>query len=225
MKTITTPEAHTVNTVRKTALLQFPKAAGIHPMECHVRGGVCWPVPVPSRANRLIGAAVLVGQAIATGEHIVFEEQEFFSVDHITDASGWITHNGLAGLLTTAWGKYACDTFYYNQRDEMHRKYLIECMDAPGIKPKPHFVEMLWASTDDPLQRLYELDTMQRLTMPPPTESIAAAALEEYEMDPGRPPTPALHALLCALHGMQRHPWREPKDQPERIELVRQMDL
>jgi hypothetical protein len=191
---------------RGTSTLIFPDNEP-KPIEYYVRGGICWPIPLPQEDNEIVGFALIAGVNVETDEIMIFEEREFACVDNIMGEDHQIEFEGVAPFFNMCWQKYYCHKFFYNQRKEMHRKYMLETVRSDSIKPKPQFIRMHWDKNHDVEQIMYEKQTLNRLKCEQDGE--LHQQIKTYTVVPGNP-HPAMYALFCLLAGLQKFPWKEP---------------
>lgn len=202
---------------RKTSWLYFD---GESSRECYMRGGICFPFKYQSLkgiANH--GYAVIAGQDLKTGIVHVFEQINWVTIDDILskDIKNSIKHPGLSHWLNMAWNKYFIQAFYFNQPDELSRRFRLQILRSLMISPKPRFVEVFINNKDDLLSAIWHRIKTGRLEIEKDSEIaniLKETMVEDKEL------FPQIHALGCCLLGFEQYPWRKPYEQPIQEILV-----
>lgn len=178
--------------------------------EYYVRGGVCWPVAVRvSDGQSSVGHLVLVGHHLESGRRVVLDECQFVCVDPIVE-NGGVAFEGCANWFNSAWTNYFTRYLYWHQDETTHRMYLMQVLRSRMIEPKPGFIEIPWQDDQVAVSVMWKLGNTGQLKIQP--DSVLLEQLRRFQAVLGRPDMgeyPAVHALLCALYGMERWPWRE----------------
>lgn len=194
---------------RDTVTLQFKDKS--FNGEYYVRGGVCWPVAVRTSDGRsAVGHAVIVGYNLQTKTYTVFDEQDFICVDPILEA-GKVTFDGVANWLNQCWATFYCHYFYWHQDETTHRLYLMQVLRSAMIQPKPGFIEIPWMDEQAVVPVMWRLGGTGRLKI---DSGVLHDQLRRFQVELGAYDLcqyPAVHALVCALSGMERWPWREKR--------------
>jgi len=208
--TTETPTQQHYQSERNVVILRFGNDDS-NPLngEYYIRGGICWPVAVrTSDGKSAVGHAVLVGFNLLTKTFTVFEDIEFVCVDPIVE-SGKVMYDGIANWFNMCWARYYCRYWYYHQDETTHRMYLMQMLRSEMIQPKPGFIEIPWTDEDAVVPVFWRLVNTQRLKFN--SEAILDQA-QQYQLVLGASELslfPAVYALVCALAGMERWPWRE----------------
>jgi hypothetical protein len=194
---------------RKITLLRFGRDDDERNGEYYLRGGVCWPVAVRQSDGRSAsGHVVMVGFNLTTKKYIVFEDRDFVCVDPVVE-NNRIMFNGAADWFNLCWAQYFCRYWYYHQDETTHRTYLMQTIRSEMIQPKPGFIELPWTDENAVVPVFWQLISTKRI------DGLSQAIVKQAgqlqgtlgKSDLGM--YPAVHALVCALAGMERWPWRE----------------
>jgi len=204
-----TPKARLYNKDRRTTTLYWGRE---EQGEYYLRGGVCWPVSVETAGGiDAQGYALLIGQDVSSKAYRVFKQCEFVTVDHILE-DGIITYPGVATWFNDCWSQYFARTFYWHQDDELTRSYRLDVWRSDTIVPKPSLVNVDWSDDGAALHLIWRLVKTRKLFFK--EGSVLDRQLKGIKKgDKGM--LPAVHALACALAGMVRHPFREPRSLDE----------
>lgn len=191
---------------RRTTLVS---GAGDRSGEYHVRGGVCWPVPVMVETGQsAVGHAVLVGFELRARRYVVLADTEFVAVDPVVEPDGRVLYDGLAGWLCEGWSKWFARVYYYRQSEPVHKASLLAVLRSEMIKPTPGFIEV----HDDDVGAaalFWRLVATKRLRFRSDAVVDQARRLRSSLGAPCLAAHPAIHALAAALAGMERWPWRD----------------
>ncbi len=194
---------------RETVILRFGRDDNPANGEYYIRGGVCWPVAVcQSDGRSASGHAVLVGFNLMTKKYTVFEDRDFVCVDPAVE-NGRIMFDGVADWFNTCWAKYFCRYWYYHQDETTHRTYLMQTIRSEMMQPKPGFIEVPWMDEKAATPVFWQLISTKRVNGLP---GVLVKQAEKMQSSLGASDLglyPALYALVCALAGMERWPWRE----------------
>jgi hypothetical protein len=210
--TTKTPTQQHYQPDRKVVVLRFENNDS-NPLngEYFIRGGVCWPVAVRTSTGQSVkGHAVLVGYNLFTKTYTMFEDTDFICVDPVVE-NNRVMYDGVANWFNECWSKYFCRYWYYHQDETTHRMYLLQTIRSEMIKPTPGFIEIPWQDEGAVVPVLWRMISNKRLKFNSPSPvildqirqcqtTLGASDLGLY---------PAVHALVCALAGMERWPWRE----------------
>lgn len=203
------------NAERKTTLLFFDDH---DPMECSMKGGVCWPVPFERNGVMdTVGYAVMAGMDLASGVVYVFEQVPWVVIDDIIGAGGIVKYEGLSHWLNRIWTDYFASVFYFLQTDEVSRRFRLQVIRSNMIRPKPRFVELPPVDVSDLIGVVWRLIKEGRLRFDKGSE-IDRDLTSVKEGD--KQLFPAVHALGCCLTGFDRFPWRKPYEQSIREILI-----
>jgi hypothetical protein len=199
-----------------------------HPLdgEYYLRGGICWPVTVRVGSEcAAVGFVLLIGQNIVTGKRLVFEERSFSCVDPIINTDGRIEFDGVASWFNQVWTSYACRDYYWHQDEQTHKAYLLQVIRSLMIEPKPQFIEVPWQDEEQVTPLYWKYLNTDRLKYKAAAHASSGdyagqdggelhGQLRQYQLAMGAEKIesfPAVLALMCALAGMERSPWRERK--------------
>lgn len=177
----------------------------------YIRGGVCWPqLYYKDGRQDLIGYAVLCGEDVDNAEFLVLSERSFLTVDHLLkNGTNVIEHEGLASWFNRMWSDYLCRTFYWHQPEELRRRYLREVLRSSMIAPKPSLPEVHWSDLDAVRQHVWE--SVKRGLFRADRDGAVLQQLSLAKIGNNQH-LPAVHALCCAMAGMQRSPRRPRRE-------------
>lgn len=194
---------------RRTVILRFGSDDNPLNGEYYCRGGVCWPVAVRNSDGRsAVGHAVMVGFNLQTKKYTVFEDREFVCVDPIVE-NGQVTFDGVSNWFNQCWSKYYCQYWYYHQDETTHRTYLLQTIRSQMIQPKPGFIEVPWQDENAVAPMFWQMVNTKRLKFGSKTILEQARQYQAMLGSSELALFPAVYALVCALSGMERWPWRE----------------
>lgn len=204
MSKITRPVKVSANIEDKTSFLMFadPEFNG----EYWLRGGVYWPAIPHGQSRCNDGYAVLVGQNVKTGRCFVFEERSFITVDHVLGDDQIIAFEGLSSFFNMAWSSYFADTFFWQQPEDVHHRFLLQVIRSPMIQPQPHFVEVHLSKPEDSITSIWNL--MKTGLLAYPEGGGVHTDLQLYQVQIGSPAPAPIRALAACLFGMELYPHR-----------------
>ena len=201
---IETPQKAHYNVEQRTSTLYFKDQAH---SEYMMRGGVCWPISVEvGKKLDVYGFILMAGYNTETGLVTVFEQTEFVVIDNILRPDKSIEYHGIAPWLNKCWSKYFAQDFFWNQDFELAKKYRLEIIRSEMIVPKPQFIEMEWSDLEEAKQVVWKYVKLGKIRIE--KDSKLFHQLELTKMG-DKQTYPAVHALMCCLCGMERHPWRK----------------
>jgi len=175
--------------------------------EYQLRGGICWPSAFSGHSNLAAdGFAVLLGLDTRTRIAYLFEESAFVSVGPIVGRGGRVEYSGLAPWLNMCWQRYYARFFYFSQPITTHNKYLLHILRCDMVDPKPLFKELHWDDISQGVHTIFEWGAQHRFYGW--ENSVTHQAMVEYQGRVGIPPPAPVHALMCALSGLDKYPWR-----------------
>jgi hypothetical protein len=196
---------------RKLSRLEFARADNPDAGEYYLRGGICWPESGGAPGQAPQGFALMCGLNIRDRVLRVFEQVSFLTVDHVLRPDGGIEREGVSAWFVEVWRRYFARTFYVNTPESVHRVFLLQTIRSPMIEPKPEFPEVFWRESREAWSLVSALIESGRLRVQEGTE--LDVALTRYCASPdGKLVPPAVWALMCAVFGMERSPWREPRN-------------
>jgi hypothetical protein len=197
---------HILHPERRTSTLFFDDYTS---GEYYLRGGMCLPFTVVQADRyRTEGYAVLVGYNTKTQMRVLLERRGFSTIPHIVGPGGALEKEGLCSFLAHCWATYGARTFYAHDEGALTQSFKIAIARSDQIMPKPVFVDLVWPGAPGAAEQVIQHLTSQRLlTLPREFADEFRAANAQGTA------TPMKHALICALLGMEQHPWR---DRPER---------
>lgn len=194
------PQAATWNVRRDTVSLLFD---GNRTGEYHVRGGICWPVPVGNRAE---GALVIGAQDVKSGIVRICGQTPLLCVDHVIDpTTGVIKYRGVAGWLNQGWQSYHARMFYYRQSEDVHKRWALQVLRSKLVEPKPAFRPVVWKDHAEGRALILAWLGAERVIFP--AGSPVDHGLRQAEAQSGAP-VPVVHAVTALLAGLERYPWR-----------------
>jgi hypothetical protein len=170
--------------------------------EYHVRGGICW--PVQDRASGTArGAVVICAEHLKTHVVTLVEEAEFLTIEPYT--LDGVMHNGLSSFVNTAFSTYLVEMYYQHQPVDMCHSYSIQMYRSRQFGKTPHFVQVTWDNEDQADAVLPTLDGSGKFVFR--KTGLFGKAMERKTAQPSAF-LPEIHALTCAVNGLQRFPWR-----------------
>ena len=183
------------NRLRGTVTLYFDNQ--VH-AEYMMRGGVCWPEGED-------GFAILAGQDVNNKKIHVFKQSSFLTVDNILRADRSIEYYGLSSFFNQSWSGYFGRDFFWNQDEEIHKRFRLQVGRSPMIEPKPQFIPAPYADERDANHLIFEYKALGKLKFD--KDSELHRQLERLKHDE-KAKLPAVHALRCLLAGYERYPFR-----------------
>jgi hypothetical protein len=164
-----------------------------------MRGGISF--PMMTETEGLQGYAVMCGMNVKTKKIYVFEEKEFKVIDHVI-SDGHLEYEGIASWFPDVWKIYFADTFFYHQNFVTAKKYRVKIYRSPMAQPNPAMIESHWKDDDQAMHTVFEKDLLNELLYAEDGEvhrqmKLYTAGNEKV--------LPALHALCCALNGMEKY--------------------
>ncbi len=192
------------NHKRGTSMLYFPdNTLG----EYYMRGGICWPTSYEIDGVRDVnGCAVMVGQEVETKICYIFDVQTWIVVDSILDSNQKVEFTGIGLWFNRLWSRFFARDFYWKQDFELAKKYRLEILRSKMVKPKPQFIEVPWTDDEDALNVVWKQAKMKKLLGDKGSilsEQMALVKKGDKQV------YPAVHALCCAMMGIERFPWRK----------------
>lgn len=201
------PQHFDYNADDRTSWLVFDKANRAMDGRYAMRGGICWPIIVSPGNVR--GYAIVGGQHIESKVVWVFEETEFYTIDHVITA-GRLEIPGLCGFFNKAWSAYGCQRYYVHQDESTCQSYRVKVHRSDRVKPKPSLIPVPW--TDDAnvsaLADLYAATNKGKMDGDGPLFK----AYQLATVQPGHQ-SPELHALKCLLASFERFPYRKQREE------------
>jgi len=184
-----------------------------------MRGGICFPVKYQSlKGIDNHGYAIIAGQDVKTGIVHVFEQMNWVTIDDIlVKDTNVIKHHGLSHWFNMGWNKYFIRAFYFNQPDELSRRFRLQILRSAMIDPKPRFIEIHISNKNDLLSSIWHRIKTGMLEIEKDSE-IGYILKETMAGD--KELYPQIHALGCCLLGLEEYPWRKPYEQPIQEMLV-----
>ena len=205
------------DTHRRTSILYFDDR---EPMDCYMRGGICWPVRYEINGQiETDGYALMAGQEITTGDIYVFEQIKWVTVDNIIGGNNVLQYPGLSHWFNRVWNVYYGQSYYYEQGYELSRRFRIQVSRSTMIEPKPRFIELppfdisemincIWRTLKAKAPMIYrEKDTDLETQL----DAVQGGVKDVL---------PAVYALGCCVMGFELYPWRKPYDRPIQEMLV-----
>jgi len=198
---------------RKVTRLEFDLEDHPDNGDYYLRGGICWPEAGVAPGQTPQGFALVIGLNIRTHELNVFEEMPFLTVDHVLRSDGGIERTGLSVWFNEIWSRYFCRMFYYNQPESLHKTYLFQTIRSKMIEPKPMFCELLWRENRENREAWSVVSAKvetNKIKMDANSD-LNSAMIQYYSSLDGKIVPSAIWALMCAVYGLERYPWRERK--------------
>lgn len=198
------PKAVTWNQEKGYSRLIFGEddvvSSGAPSGEYLMRGGLAFPMLLDDKIT-IRGYAIMCGLNVKTGVIYVFEEFEYFSIDNIIEDNK-LLFEGLAGQIPIWWKYYFADSFFVNQDFDTKRKYSRQLIRSYLANPSPRFLQVHWKNEDQPIQSIYEKDAIGKLIYR--KNGVLFLEMEMFRADSERV-LPALHALKCAITGIEKY--------------------
>ena len=205
------------DTHRRTTILYFDHEPD-RPIEFYMRGGICWPIRYENPTGQIdnSGYVLMAGQDVKTGRVMIFEETQWVTIDNILGDNHVIRYPGLSHWFNKVWEGYFAQSFYWQQEDELARRFRLQILRSKMIHPKPRFVEVPYSDTSDMISCIWTMLKANKLN-----RASGTVLQQQLEMvkEGDKQVLPAVHALGCCLLGFERFPWREPKE-PEIREIL-----
>lgn len=175
--------------------------------EYHMVGGLAWPRPEGRGVGlRVEGYALLLGYHL--GRRMAFELSgtRFVTIDHHLGRMGEVRETGLCSWFNRMWSTYGAGVFWTHEAPQTDRKYVQQIARCPMIQPRPRVRRVEWGEDAEVFNSVWLAG--QSGTFRGRPDSPIREALERAEPEQRLFPAPVL-ALMCALEGLVRHPWRE----------------
>jgi len=193
--------------INDRVLLWFPPGSMAPDGYYLMRGGVCWPAETE---GGLEGYAVVCGRHEETDTVYVFDERTFLTVDHVLGMDQTVEFSGIAPWFTEQWARWFCRTYYWHQGREINQRYLVQVARSAMANPKPVFSEIplelprtkAGILTGGALHLVLSRDVTGRLKYGRGRGFHDALS---HRMAESERVYPALHAVLCALVGMEQY--------------------
>ncbi len=102
----------------------------------------------------------------------------------------------------------------------MERTFRIEIARCEQIVPKPILRDITWPPTRGAAEQvLHHLEVNNRIAGTRELAEVIKRAKAESPSSQGATP-PAQHALVCALLGMEEHPWSKREEPEPEITII-----
>lgn len=176
-----------------------------------VRGGICW--PKYDERGDIRGFAVVAVKSATSGRITVVEQREFLGIDAVFDGPQ-LRSPGLGTWLNKVSVNWCNRLYFWHQEDDVRKVYARAVMTNDTVQPKPAMREIAFPE-ENRLTTLRILDQSNRLVWQ--KDSPVDRALMEYDAkvvdvnvrgvsarDRLRELSPELHALYCAVTGMEK---------------------
>ena len=182
--------------------------------EFYMRGGVCWPYAqyMGVRAS-LQGYAVLCGQDVRTGAVYVLKHTGFKTIDPmIHPKTQMVINPGLSPWLNKCWQQWYCRKYFWHDLSATSLVYRAAVSRSEMCQPKPSFPEAKWQDDDSARATLYAMAMEGQFFA---DEELMNELMKPENMEAKL--HPLTHAIVCALVGLNKHPWREPRARREDV--------
>lgn len=201
MLTIVKPLVARFDHEKRVSSLIFDDKKSIAPSgKYFMRGGICFPTLCDDTVR---GHAVMTGTNINTQKTYIFDEVKFSCIDHILDEeTQCIQHKGASQFFNKMWNEYYAKQYFFNQDYTLQRRYRLQISRSPMIDPKPSFIELPWKDEDQSINAIFEKESFGRLFYKKEGGVMADMKLYSAKSDKF---LPALHALKCALNGLEKY--------------------
>lgn len=198
------------NLRQKTSILSYSdKEDDARNGDYYMRGGVCWPIDNPLTGP--VGHVVVLGYHVTEKKTYILEDRAFACIDHILGPGRRIEFEGLAPWFNLMWATYFCDTYFYHQDDATHRAFGLQVIRSEMVNPKPYFIEAPWRDDDQAAAALWRGIHTGHVSGKKGTE--LHSQLQRYEANKTAQWPPAVRALISALVGLERFPYRVRKEE------------
>jgi hypothetical protein len=165
-----------------------------------MRGGICF--PMMTEADGLQGFAVMCGMNLESKKTYVFEEKSFKVIDHVI-TNGVLELEGLSTWFPELWRIYFANHFFYRQNYTTAKKYRTRIYRSDMIQPKPAIMQVEWKDDDQAMHTIFEKDLLNELLYA--EDGRVHLEMKMFTAGDDSKELPALHALSCALNGMDRY--------------------
>ena len=176
--------------------------------EYYMRGGIAWPLLVPDKDGRTMmqGYAVLCGINVQTDKVIVWASLPFNTI--ATTVTGTtVDAVSLGPWLNRQWAEWHSRSYYCYEKDESYQTFRRQIDREDLIMPKPRLLPVLWNDEKAAESLFCQVANEKRLGMEESfANDVSHVPMGEY--------CPARHALVCALMGIHKRPWRDPGPKP-----------
>jgi hypothetical protein len=170
-------------------------------------------------AQRVVnGMAVLCGREVQTGRITAFELQPWRLVRTVFNPeTGEISGGvGLASWMVSIWARYRCDLFYVRERDPGFVMFATQLRDVEELRPRPRIGRVDWDDRDEEAETwLYQLRAREELLLHP-----ELAKLMDERTSAAGEPSVARQAVMAAVMGFKRRPWRDPGEKAVQTILI-----
>jgi len=186
-----------------------------------MRGAVVWPFAVPKLQYQILGYALVAGFNVRSAKVTIFEAMPFFDVAHSIrknkEGMQAVAAEGLCAFTNRAWSTYYCDTYYYNDRKDTHKRNALKCSRMAEVEPKPHFIKLHW---DEKAQADHELLSAIQTRSLYHDDDILDDEIETYAPDCKEADVhPAVKAVRILLCGLAKYPFRK-RDADVQSEII-----
>lgn len=184
--------------------------------EYYLRGGISFPSLMESggfgASRDVTGFAVMVAYCFSNRKYYVVGECEFSTIDNILDPDGnGIALTGACNFFNKMWTTYYALDYYWSGHSETVMKYILQVVRCDIIKPTPHLIEISLGVPGQVQQGIYE--KLQRECIFYKKAGLVHEGIQKYDARNLSDMPVSVHALSCALTGMDRYPWRpSPED-------------
>lgn len=200
------PVAATLDLETRLSNLVFAENSRVPSGQYRMRGGITFPMIAKVDGMQSIkGFAVMCARDEKTGTIYLMEQFEFVSIEHILDQNKVeVKFAGIGNWFMDMWRVYYGNTFFYNQRFEVGRKYRNQILRSPLVTPKPKFLESPVDDKDQALHSVFEADMLGRLKYP---DGKVYLDMKENQANPDNDYI-ALNAFTCAINGLNKYKLR-----------------
>lgn len=143
------------------------------------------------------------GQQINNGQVFVFEQIEFATIDDIIQ-DGQIRYHGLSSWLNRCWSKYYAKLYFWNQPQDLHKRFSLQVYRSNSIEPKPGFIKISLSGKEEARYIFNEYVKAGRLTLDKDSELARQLEFARLNTDAHLSAVEALGRLLA---GLQRFPF------------------
>jgi len=166
----------------------------------------------PSKTINAEGRVKIVGYALMSGRHeetkttYIFEETEWYFVDHIiAPDNGSIEHEGLATWYNDVWNNYYCNTFAVRQPDDTQFKFVLDFSRCKMIQPKPVFLDAEWDDPVQPMSIIGRWNQLGQIKYRAAGEVFKQLEAYKADKDAEKHDYPAVHSLRCCSMILDRY--------------------
>jgi hypothetical protein len=208
MKTIVRPKKRLAEIKTGLVRLWFDHETSVAP---DGRYKMCGGMFFPSKTVNAEGLTRIVGYALMAGRHeetkttYIFEETEWYFVNHIESPDdGSIEYEGLVTWYNDVWNNYYCNNYAVRQDDDTQFKFVLDFSRSRMVQPKPNFIDAEWNDPIQPMSIIGRLNQLGKIKYRAAGELFKQLEAQKADKDADKHDYPAVHSLMCCLMIMDR---------------------